>query len=181
MSNTPENFNPYEAPTAAGDSAVDGVGKSYGRTLIGWIVVVLLNLPVPLFFGHSIVKGAGIVGLLMAILAIFLAGVFATSRFPRLIAMFQVGGIVTALSQFLPILQIVAGAVAISVTEQITSVAHGDDFEVLPEGATFLGGFCATSITAGIVLFAAAAIGAVIQVVRGRWPGGSRRSATTAD
>lgn len=173
MTHTPENFNPYEAPVAADNWPLAPVEKSYGRKLIGWIVILLLNLPVPLFFGQSIVSGAGTVGMMLAILTILVAGVFATFRFPQLIEVLQVGGIVTALSQFMPILHFIAGAVAIGITEQITSVANGDESNVLPEGVSFLGGFCATSITAGIVLLVAAAIGAVIQVLRGRWPGRS--------
>ena len=116
------------------------------------------------------VAGAGVVGMVSAILFLLMAGVFATSRFPRLLSALQVGGVVTAVSQFLPILHMFAGVVAMSVTHQIvaTAGANADDFNVMPECTLFVGGFCATFITAGIVLFVAAAIGGLVQAVRRR-------------
>jgi hypothetical protein len=172
MSHMPENFNPYEvsASVAAGDITEAPIEASYRKKLITWIVVFLLNLPLPLFFGSSMVAGAGVVGMVSAILFLLMAGVFATSRFPRLLSALQVGGVVTAVSQFLPILHMFAGVVAMSVTHQIvaTAGANADDFNVMPECTLFVGGFCATFITAGIVLFVAAAIGGLVQAVRRR-------------
>lgn len=103
----------------------------------GWALAVVANLPVPLLFGFAVVAHGGLFGMLAGIVAFWLVGAAVVACVPRLRAVLVYGGAVLALTQVLPVLQIVAGVVAVEL------------FDTTPEPMSELTGFLVTLVTGG--------------------------------
>ena len=86
--------------------------ERFSRTVI-WSVVFSLNLIVPLTFGSSVIAKGGGFGMVIAIICFWLLGAFAVYHNERLSAVLLSGGIVVAMSQILPFLQLYAGAASL--------------------------------------------------------------------
>lgn len=168
MTESLDQFNPYQAPTSGHSPSLEmNQVEQQPASVAAWVLVYSLNLPVPFFFGIVVTDGTGKFGMVLAVVVLLAAGVFATRRYPRTLTAISIGGLVTALSQFYPMLQMFAGMAALFVTEALSLSDSGavgaGGFENV---GTVLGGFCATCITAFIEIIVAAMVGGLVQLAR---------------
>lgn len=169
MVDSATDHNPYTAPVSANEvSSVNDSPRGFLGTTLGWVTMFLLNLPLPLMLGASVSSDSGEVGMAVCVLCLLAVGVVTCRRSPEVMRAISIGAAVTALSQFFPILHIVAGLFAFAAAD---TLGFGSEADELPLHAanSFVGGFIATLVTALIVLFVAAAIGALIQFARGKF------------
>ena len=113
-----------------------------------WAGVFSANLIVPLWLGWEITRNGGRVGMFIAIAVLLASSLLALSRRPELRKSVVAGGVFTALTQVLPLVQMAAGLLSLSVVDQCC-------FEA--------GGFLVTILTAGLLLVAALACGVIIR------------------
>ncbi len=159
-----EEHNPYQAPV---DDQVQAMPTGPARASVwGWIVVYVVNLPVALFLGCCTTSGAATFGMCIAVVFQLAAGIFATRRFPGTLSVIIIGGVLTALSQLYPVLQMFAGVVALGITTSIFPSVEAD-LGVRIVGS-FPAGFLATCITAFLVILVAGAVGGLVQLIRSR-------------
>lgn len=119
----------------------------------GWALAVVANLPVPLLFGFAVVAHGGLFGMLAGVVAFWLVGAAAVAWAPRLRAVLVYGGALLALTQGLPVLQIVAGAVAVEL------------FCTSPEPMSELTEFLVTLVTGGQLVFLVLAVRLVFHLL----------------
>jgi hypothetical protein len=85
-----------------------------------WTLVFLGNLPVPVWFATGVSSGNGVVGLIAGLAVLYWVGlVLCAGRFRVGRSLVQ-GGTAVALSQFIPLLQISCGALAIGIWEEMS-------------------------------------------------------------
>ncbi|MEZ6126204.1 MAG: hypothetical protein R3C49_24005 [Planctomycetaceae bacterium] len=122
---TNQDFNPYQAPvTTDVISESSSTEKSYARRATIWTVIVALNLPVVTWFGIAVTEGAARLGMVVGVLAVWGTGMSLNRTHPRVISFVNGGGILTALSQFFPMLQMWAGMAALTLVS-ILFMAEG--------------------------------------------------------
>jgi hypothetical protein len=146
----------------------------YVRAL-GWSGIYGLNLFVPLPLGLLVIRdGSGWIGMLFAVALCWATGLVVCTQFPRLYSVLSPGGVLIAFTQFFPVLQIIAGAVAIGTYEDL----GGDN--VLQTGLQAIGGFVVTLWTAFPLLLAAFVLGGGFRLVLSWFaPVNSNRSGPT--
>lgn len=115
----------------------------------GWFVVFLFNLPLPLLFGFGMTSRAGTFGMLAGLGVVWLIGHRAVAHVREVRAPLMIGGVVVAFSQFLPLLQICAGALAL-----VAVTSH--DFDKVESAGD---GFAVTVLTAALLAVVALVIG----------------------
>ena len=111
--------NPYEAPQSSGISRIPKVASVEFRLLWAWALVFILNLPVPIFFAVPFSTRYSLFGLAGILLLFLLAGLVVCRQFARLGQCLVAGSLLTALSQFVPLLQLFSGLVAISSAQSL--------------------------------------------------------------
>jgi hypothetical protein len=127
---------------------------------IQWSLVFTLNLIIPLLFCQSILRDGGWYGVGGGIIALWFMGVcygYLPNRFRKSIF---IGGSLSAASQFIPVLQIFCGGLAIRSWEGITglSVEPPDSLiEVSAFGVTVLTGQFMIVATSGTIFVLASA------------------------
>lgn len=108
--------NPYRAPQA--DAAALSPAPALSLewpTLIAWPFVFGLNLIVPLIFAWDVTQEHGQWGMAVAVFAMLVSGWALGCFRPVWLRRVVMGGIFVAGTQFIPILQVVAGMVALLV------------------------------------------------------------------
>jgi hypothetical protein len=79
-----------------------------------WLSVVLINLPLPVFFGIASSQGFGRFGMPVGIGLVTAVGWLLCRQFPDFMRKLSIGSVLTALSQFYPMLHIFVGAWAVA-------------------------------------------------------------------
>jgi hypothetical protein len=120
-----------------------------------WTVVFALNLPVPLFFGWDMTHLGGRIGLAVAVVAGWAAGMFICYQTHQLGVVLVRGGAWVAASQFVPVLQLGAGIVGIVCLNRIAG------HRAFAEGGlqAELSGFALTLFPGSIIFLAAMVFG----------------------
>jgi hypothetical protein len=133
--------------------------------MLGWTVVFGLNLIVPWSLGNEVTKGKGQIGICFGIALMWLVGCEIGRRWPSLGWNLTAGGIVVALTQFYPLIQMFAGLVAFAILGRIGSGSTPNStFNTLtaPVPGTFL-----LTVTTGAVLYVVAlCAGALLSLAR---------------
>src|SRR3954465_10442095 len=78
-----------------------------------WTAVLAANLVVPMGFASSVIGKGGRAGMALAVGVLWLAGDMAGSLSRRTRSALLYGGVVVALTQLLPLLQMIAGAISL--------------------------------------------------------------------
>ncbi len=152
--------NPYAAPESV--SSTDGseyVERVSDSIYTGWIVVVLLNIPLPIFFGFMVSSGFSRAGMLVGIAIVGLSGYWLCGKVPVVMSRLCVGAVITAMLQLFPILHIYIGSAAIALTSAIFSNFGGgpqDTMDGILEVTT------ATLLTGSGIIILALVIGGII-------------------
>lgn len=163
--------NPYESPQIVDTSDPQASAEELATPLklcIWWTILFPINMIVPLAFSgmearknQDAIRGMGYACLLLYGLGLVFC---ARSRFVSRALCF--GGLICALSNFFPILQFVCGSIGLEIARYFGLLTHNPE---MIEGqdlgydqlTTSAGGFVATFITGGLVIFVALAIGAM--------------------
>jgi hypothetical protein len=167
-----DRVNPYEAPRHAGiESPQSTESQPWGvrGRLALWSAVCAANMIVPLLFGLSMTEAGGRLGMAYGMATLYFAGCVMCIRFWPVGRILVVGGILVAASQLIPILHLMAGAMAFGIAEEMGQVTS--DVDGLPDGlATAWSGYFVTVLTGGALVAAAFVAGAAMRVLTpGRW------------
>jgi hypothetical protein len=134
---------------------------------IGWTLVLLCNLIVPMLLGWQMTTVFGHLGMLLAILMALLMGYWASVHMPLAVLFTTRGGILLALSQVMPVPHMIAGLISITFFRK-TNIIPGEAMD--RDGIGFWGAFLLTAST-GTILFAFAfGLGLLMRLVTpDRW------------
>lgn len=131
-----------------------------------WFAVYVANLLAPLIFGSIATSNGGFFGMALGIAILWLAGQALCARSKDLATTIVPGAVVVALTQLFPITQFYAGLMSLKLISKLGQTQA--EPVLIPKRITQLGGFLATLITGGQLLFLAWLIGIAIRVVRGQ-------------
>lgn len=162
-----DTSNPYVAPESplvpqpADDSEPL---KGTPGLLFGWVVVFLVNLPIPVMFGSSLTEGNARIGMTVGTVLLGLVGGIFCQRSYRIGMAMTSGGLVVALTQVVAIPQFLAGAIGLMVS---TTLGLADpNFDVGRNEMTLLpGGLVTTIVTGTLLMGLALGIGLVFQLL----------------
>jgi hypothetical protein len=133
-------------------------------------------MAVPLLFSGPVTEQHGKLGMGVALVSFLACGCYLCAYHRKLAVALLVGGVLVALTQLFPILQIVAGLIGMAVGQAFGQTSSGED-EATPHLTGELGGFVVTLITGGILIGAAACSGVAILWLTARL--GANRSKNT--
>jgi len=151
--------NPYEAPSLTNDVVSGSTKQSVSWfLLVAWPILLALNLVMPLLFGLPMIRSNGKIGVVFAVATFVITGWFTCIYRPQLSKRLLAGSAVVALSQFFPILHMIAGTIAFSIAARIGQAEEGGDLG-LDQIKTEFGGFLVALLTGGILTVCALAIG----------------------
>jgi len=124
---TDRDDNPYQVlPSASADnlSAPGGDGNKVSRRVGAWVIVFLLNLPVPVMLGKDTISGAaGALGMTVGcLLWCGLGIVLCFGTLAKHVEATSLGGILVALSQVMPIVQMMSGMIAMGIVSLVGEV-----------------------------------------------------------
>ncbi|MCY3004965.1 MAG: hypothetical protein NTV29_03195 [Planctomycetota bacterium] len=134
---------------------------------IQWTVVVLVNLIVPCLLASSMTGPMGNWGIFLGVLLVLLLGYLASTAIPMGVLMTVRGGILVALSQFFPVLHIIAGLLSIEFY-RMTGIIDAD---LQGRGKVgFQGALLLTVTTGGILLLVSCGLGVILRwITPNRW------------
>jgi hypothetical protein len=167
--------NPYRAPASDAVAGVARSGRIDGLAFAAWPAVFGLNMVLPLFFSTVVTEHHGRFGLCIASF-VLLAGGWALCAVSASTARKVIlGAALVAVTQFFPVLQIIAGSVSMGIAQsfQLVEGGGGDpdlDEQDIPQITSELGGFIVTMLVGGILLTCASLIGLALgPVLPERW------------
>jgi hypothetical protein len=134
--------------------------------LLGWSVVYVLNLIIPGFFGSIVCRDGGNLGMVLGVVAFYVAVTWAVMRWPRFARWATLGGTAVALTQFAPLIQFWSGSLALWLWGGLigaTRLKLGDG--VIAE----VGGFVVTVLTGQPLFMVAILLGAGLDTVARSW------------
>jgi hypothetical protein len=165
-----EEANPYQAPASVeGETPPPpAAGRLPMRLLAGWTAIFLLNMPLPLLFAGEVTRNHGRSGVFVASATLWLLGGWVCVAQRKVGFALAVGGAPVALSQIVPLLQIMAGIVALTVGELFQQVENKDD--AVGQVVSEPGGFLLTMITGSLLMGAALVLGLLLRALMpARW------------
>jgi len=146
---------PREADAASCSAEPSALNK---RLMTAWAAVVVANVVVPLGFALLPTQSTGRWGILSAILVILICGWCFCCAFPVQGRKLVAGSVLTALSQLLPILQLIAGIIGLAIASSLGLFVGGNDGQTDHFVSEF-GGFVATMSTGTILVVGAFMVG----------------------
>lgn len=113
--------NPYLAPQVTDAVSSPNATIRVVSLRIAWIVAVLINLPIPVMFGISMTKGVGRLGMVVGTILVSIVGLQLCRTKAFLMLRLCIGSVLTALSQFYPVLQMLVGIVGVGISRFVCS------------------------------------------------------------
>lgn len=160
--------NPYSPPQiedAEQRVAVASIVEDETTTgyYFAWLFVFTLNLILPLAFGMTVARGSARYGVAIAALVLLVVGLLFCSVRRKFARIAVVGGALIALTQFFPLLQVVAGLISVGIASNLEQGLGLVPANVAENPADFagtcvwsgVGGFAATLTTGGLLMGAA--------------------------
>jgi hypothetical protein len=157
-----DDHNPSEPAMSSGDNSLHFGDASPIRgndIYAAWGGVFMFNILVPAFFGWLSTTESGRTGMVIAVVVQLCAGFWVCAKVRTIGLYLVIGGFAVALSQVFPILQFIAGAVALGIG-RVLGLANTED-NVTSE----FGGFIVTMITGGILMALSAGCGFLVQQI----------------
>lgn len=167
-----DNLNPYQPPaenpeSIATQSRRERVVAGPLMLSIEWTGVLCFNLIVPILFGMGMTSERAKLGVFAAIVMIACIGYYFCYARPLPVLFIIRGGVLVALSQVFPILQVFAGALAISI---LLTSGIIEDSDILHMLETATAGFLAALLTGTILMTASLIVGILLRLVTpDRW------------
>lgn len=167
--------NPYQPPRISNPSGNDErLLHEQSRVLasplilsIEWTIILAFNLIVPALVAWAITSTSAKLGSGFAIFLMALTGYYFCITKPLPMLFIIRGGVLVALSQFVPALQLVAGAISIHALILVRVVTESSFNEML---STPLAGFLVTLLTGLILISVSLTLGFLIRIVTpDRW------------
>jgi hypothetical protein len=112
---------PVSDPDDHRSPSIDWIG------FCAWPVVFMFNLIIPLIFGLDMTPERGRIGIGMGCLSLLTAGWLLCCYSPATLRQIILGGVVVACTQVYPILQLIAGMLALAGAELMGLSVNGDD------------------------------------------------------
>ncbi|MEO1617339.1 MAG: hypothetical protein AAFV88_15925 [Planctomycetota bacterium] len=168
--------NPYRPPPPEGEpdepetSSTEGTPEQPKPLRVfyaAWTVVVALNCIMPFLFATSTVNRSGFLGIGLGILTFVIAGAWVGTLGPNLRKGMVSGGLIVALTQFMPIAQLLAGICAIEVIRFLGLEAEvtGAPFPIMgPVGA-----YLCTILTGGALIVLTSIFGGIFVMFARLW------------
>ncbi len=156
--------NPYQPP-----EAIEVAASAFrGKWLVLWIFVFVANLLMPVFFAWTVLEDGGGSGVLLGTALLLGISIVVLIQFPRLIRWTRIGGIVVAVSQLFPLLQIVAGSIGIGSAEIVGAARkltpEEQDFLIAPP-LGFAAALVTTLVTGAVLLLVVLAFSLLLMFV----------------
>jgi hypothetical protein len=133
------------------------IAAHFGPWPIAWLIVYAINLIMPLRMSGEVLGTGGRVGMWVAVVFLWLIGHLVCVWSKDIARVLVAGGACVGVSQFCPLLQILAGMISIQIVETLGQGTVRNEFH--PTELTELGGFLATCLTGAQLLLAAALFG----------------------
>ncbi len=151
-----ENDNPYQPPgpiheDVTAGRALDAERTPYGLMVI-WTVLFSLNLIIPVLFGAPMIQQHGAIGMLAAVMLFWIGGGVVCLRARQAAVRMMFGASILAATQLLPIIQMIAGMLALKLTQQAGLIGDAPDHTPFPLITSELGGFVMTCIVGGMLV-----------------------------
>jgi hypothetical protein len=167
LTDDPET-NPFVAPSTGPQTSFVSRAEEQARWLRwAWPTAVVIHLPVPLWFGWLVSEG-GIpkLGMFVGITFVFWIGKRLCPGSPWLMKRLSVGALITSVSQFWPMAQMLIGMFAISVSGMLFSV---DNYGRGPGQLNSLPGVVLATILTGIgLIIPSLVVGMIVIAIFGR-------------
>ena len=164
MTNNQEQ-NPYAAPSSSAPEPTRDTFTDFSNVYLTagkWLGVFGINLIVPGVLGYGVVDQSGLIGVLIAIVLVFLVGGVVFSYRKGFAGPVMVGSLLVAGSQLFPVAQVLAGMFGILFAQSLGFV--GGEFDGGPEVVGIGSGFIVTIVTGGLLILAATVIGILARV-----------------
>jgi len=157
--------NPYRSPATLEFCDVSQPREPIDKLAFAlWPIVFTVNLIVPTLFGLQLTRDHGRVGVLIALFGFLTTGWLFCFVKPKAARALIFGSVLIALSQIYPLIHILSGSIALSITTRVNLAVAGDDSQ-LAHVASETGGFLITLLTGLILLACAAATGSMFALV----------------
>ncbi|SMP62203.1 hypothetical protein SAMN06265222_107261 [Neorhodopirellula lusitana] len=168
--------NPYQPPTQASlppdEPQPDSPAKDWLQTrkfLIRWGMLMGVNSIVPMILAREVVLEKAYPGMFAGMFACLVGGAWLCIRFPVLQRPIVAGSYVTAITQFVPIGQVICGMLAIAFCDALNLCGDWNDTNFQPELIASPIGAFAVTVTTGILLaLIALTFGGIIVAVSNR-------------
>ena len=163
-----DDVNPYQAPCSnrSEPTRTEFNVSSAKRLYMAWFFIFALNLIAPLYFGWRMTEDGGRIGMLLAAILLLAVGYWICASARELGFALVVGGVAVALSQVLPMLQIMAGALGCALAVAMGLHSNGDAVDSPPMVVGEVGGFVVTLITGSLLMGAALVTGLALRALR---------------
>lgn len=158
----PSNPPPPDPAASAGE----GRPRARGGTLLwhhAWTIVFAANLVAPTMFARGMVGEGGRVGMGVAVALLWLAGDLAGVRSPRSRPVLLCGGLAVALTQFVPLLQFIAGLIGLRVGGLVLPIPRGEFG--FPGELSGPAAFVVTLVTGALLLLASWLVGLTLVAI----------------
>lgn len=182
-----ESFNPYASPHAVeepgdGLSASQAEPGSVRRQMMMWTLAVLANVPVPLTFALNETTVAGKFGITAAVLVFLLVGSALAWQNSRICKILTRGCLVVSLTQLFPILQVIAGAIALEVVKRVGLGDPLRDEFGNSDDLAFAGAMLASLLVGTAIAVVGGFVGLLIAAINWSewWPSAEPKSASDA-
>jgi hypothetical protein len=165
-----DKINPYESPQAAAErvSMSSALNRWATPLRLSFSLVFIFNQALPLFIGWHVTASGGRIGMFVAVGVLFALGLCVCELVSRIGWALVVGGGLVGAGQFIPVAQLIAGAIGLGVGE-----AFGQARPAWPDGIagktySEIGGFIVAFTTGALLMIAAACVGGILQWMFGR-------------
>ena len=167
--NLHSNSNPFEPSESTIAPEVNSRRVIYSPLVLSiqWTVVVLVNLIVPYLLAGGMTGPMGSWGIFLGVVLVLLFGFWASRAIPMGVLLTVRGGVLVALSQFFPLIHLMAGILSIDFHRR-TGIIPAEQLDRGNVG--FLSALLLTVSTGGILLMISCGLGVILKwITPSRW------------
>ena len=152
--------NPYQPPSELSVAPLPTTDSRATHTFVLWTVLFVVNLPLPVLFGATVTRGPARWGMVLIVAGVYAFGLLFCLNNPKRSKSLLAGSTMLALSQFVPVIHILAGLSAISVVSKSGMISFDPEFVMGPTDS-LAAGAALTVITSGMLAVIAMLTGIV--------------------
>jgi hypothetical protein len=158
--------NPYQSPQPSSHGPSLSSAPQKGGTIVfgAWVIVFLFNMGMPLFFALSMTGPSERIGMFVAALLLFVAGLLVCRENGHFAWSVIAGAIIVGISQAVPVLHVIAGLVGFQIAAAFGFTLDGNA-DRADRSAGVGGGLIVTLVVGGILLGASTGIGVILRLI----------------